>query len=176
MYQAVIFDCFGVIYTDAYGSFYKKHRDLFKDHPTIFNELNDKIDLGKITQPELFSQLGKAIGIEPKLIQSEIDQYLEINKPLVELISTLRGKYKIGLISNAGEDEIEVVYRDHVDSLLDAIIISSTHGITKPDPDIFRICLRELGVKALECIFVDDYRRFGTIPQFLVDLIGNEPF
>ncbi len=41
-------------------------------------------------------------------------------------------------------------------SLFDVVIESSVEGVRKPDPEIYRIALSRMAVKADECVFLDD--------------------
>jgi HAD superfamily hydrolase (TIGR01509 family) len=43
-------------------------------------------------------------------------------------------------------------------SLFDAIVISGEVGLHKPGPEIFELTLREIGLPAAECVFIDDLR------------------
>jgi epoxide hydrolase-like predicted phosphatase len=40
--------------------------------------------------------------------------------------------------------------------MFDAVVLSCDHGVRKPDPAIYKIALREIGLPAAECVFVDD--------------------
>ena len=42
------------------------------------------------------------------------------------------------------------------DEIFDVEVLSGKHGVQKPDKRIYQILLRELGVKAKNCVFVDD--------------------
>lgn len=44
-----------------------------------------------------------------------------------------------------------------VDELFELVIDSSAVGLRKPDPRIFELVLRELGIPAPACVFLDDY-------------------
>jgi epoxide hydrolase-like predicted phosphatase len=41
-------------------------------------------------------------------------------------------------------------------AMFDAVVLSCDHGVRKPDPAIYKIALREIGLPAAECVFVDD--------------------
>src|SRR3989344_4475210 len=112
MIKAVIFDCFGVLYPDASGHFFQKHKDLFRNGSTYLDKLNLQIDLGQITRAEFFSKLEEETGISADLIKEEIDLELMVDQQLVQLIKKLKESYKIGILSNAGEEEIAIIYRD----------------------------------------------------------------
>jgi putative hydrolase of the HAD superfamily len=46
--------------------------------------------------------------------------------------------------------------RSRWDAMFDVVVLSCDHGVRKPDPAIYEIVLRELGLPASECVFVDD--------------------
>ncbi len=155
--KTLIFDCFGVLYPEASGDFYKRHKDLFNGEEEFINKLNLQIDLGQIKKSEFFTVLEKKTGIPSVQIQSEIDEELMApNAQLVAFIQKLKEKYKIGLLSNAGQEEIAIIYRDKIDYLFDSITVSYEAGAVKPSPEIFQICLKRLNAEPAECIFIDD--------------------
>ena len=183
MIKAIVFDCFGVLYPQATGEFFEKHKSLFTNH-ALLDELNIEIDLGQITRRELYTRLLERTDLSVNHVIKEIDEKLIFDPKLIDLIKKLKSKYKIGLLSNAGEEEIEIIYRDKLDSLFDAIIVSYREKLIKPDPEIFRVAARELKMELSECIFTDDsqtnieaaknlgmqtifYPRFGVIPEEL---------
>ncbi|HSX40489.1 MAG TPA: HAD family phosphatase [Candidatus Saccharimonadales bacterium] len=156
MIKAIIFDCFGVLYPQASGHFYERHKELFDNDPATMDRLNDDIDLGKISRAEFFEGLEQKTGMPARKIQEEIDEELVLDRNVTGLIRKLKSSYKIGFLSNAGEEEIELIYRDEIDSLFDAICVSYKTGVLKPEARAFEICAQNLGVKPTECLFVDD--------------------
>lgn len=189
MIKAVIFDCFGVLYPHSSGNFYNKNQELFKDSPGLLDKLNLQIDLGEINRAQFFKELEKATNIPAATIQQEFDD--EQHSPdtaLVELIKKLKQKYRIALLSNAGEEEIGIIYRDGIADLFDVKTVSYKVGFVKPANEIYLSCLKELSVKPEEAIFVDDsavnieaakklgiqtliYPDFGNIPLPLQQLL-----
>ncbi len=185
MIKAIIFDCFGVLYPQASGDFFKRHKNLFKNSPAALDKLNSQIDLGEITRAEFFNGLQKITGMDAHKIQAEFDEQLFVDAKLVKLIQKLKPAYKIALLSNAGKEEIEVIYRDKIEGLFDAITVSYEVKSVKPGPEIFLICTKLLNVKPEECLCVDDsqknieaakklgmktipYPNFGKIPAGLL--------
>ncbi len=156
MIKAIVFDCFGVLYPQATGHFFKRHEELFGTDSTSLDKLNLQIDLGEIPRAEFFTRLEGIIGIPASEIQAEIDQELVFNQQLIDFIKKLKTRYKIGLLSNAGKEEIAIIYRDKIDVLFDAITVSYEASIVKPNPEIYSICAQRLGVELTECVFVDD--------------------
>ncbi|MCL4418764.1 HAD-IA family hydrolase [Patescibacteria group bacterium] len=156
MIKAVIFDCFGVLYPNASRQFFKRHRNLFRDNSALLDKLNLQIDLGQITRAEFFAELEKEIGIPAFKIKAEIDNDLVLDQKLARFIKELKTKYKTAILSNAGQEEITIIYRDKIDTLFDAITVSYETGIVKPSKEIYFICARRLGVKPIECLLIDD--------------------
>jgi epoxide hydrolase-like predicted phosphatase len=46
--------------------------------------------------------------------------------------------------------------REDWDELFDVIVISGEVGLRKPEPEIYELCARQLGVEPSACVFVDD--------------------
>lgn len=86
----------------------------------------------------------------------------------LRFIKSLRdtGKYKIVLLSNTNIIHWEKAVRDFftvdgmaVDDYFDEVFLSFEMHVVKPDAAIYQQMLERLGVKAEECVFVDDSLR-----------------
>jgi putative hydrolase of the HAD superfamily len=64
--------------------------------------------------------------------------------------------FKLAVVSNAGGDVRDLLTRLGLAAQLDAILDSGIVGIEKPDPRIFHLAARDLGVTAADCIHVGD--------------------
>ena len=119
------------------------------------------------------------VGIESELVS---------DKKLLKLISKLKLKYKLGLLSNAGQEEISIIYKDNINKLFDVITVSYQEGISKPSKEMFDVCVDKLGLTFQETLFIDDsktnidatkklglqtyhYQEFKNIPDLLFRLI-----
>ena len=73
------------------------------------------------------------------------------------MLLRLREKgYKTGLISNCTH-EIPVIWPETpLASLIDAAIFSCLVGLRKPDPRIYQLAVRRLGVRPQQCVYVGD--------------------
>lgn len=79
------------------------------------------------------------------------------NPGMLELLHQLRGRYRLGLLSNAApglEEELEEKFR--IAHLFDDIVNSATVRLAKPDPRVFRLAASRLGVPPERCFFTDD--------------------
>ncbi len=75
----------------------------------------------------------------------------------VHVLKELRERgFKTGLISNCSPVTEEVWDETPFPSLFDVTIFSTSAGIRKPDPQIFRMALDGLGVEGEDCIYVGD--------------------
>ena len=77
----------------------------------------------------------------------------------IPLLETLRIRgYQLGLISNAGDDlDVQVlVDKAGLRPLFDLIVTSAALGIRKPNPEIFRGVLRQIGAAPSEAAMVGD--------------------
>lgn len=75
----------------------------------------------------------------------------------MDLISRLRGRTKLGLLSNAGPDLRQML--GPAAGLFDDIVISAEVGMRKPQPEIFELVLGRLGVQSNQALFIDDLQR-----------------
>jgi putative hydrolase of the HAD superfamily len=80
-----------------------------------------------------------------------------LDDAVISLIDRLRGRYRVGMISNATltlEDEL----RDHhkIHDLFEIIVNSSRVGFAKPDARIFHHAAESLGLPPSACVHVDD--------------------
>ncbi len=67
----------------------------------------------------------------------------------------------VGLVSNGDDEEVFYHLGDLVE-LFDSVITSEKVGLYKPDPEIFRIALEELGAKACESLHIGDNLRIDV--------------
>jgi epoxide hydrolase-like predicted phosphatase len=81
---------------------------------------------------------------------------MELEAPMLTAVEVARrAGLKTGLLSNSWGAGLYP--RDVLDGLFDAVVISGEVGMRKPDPEIFALVTRELGVAASGCVFVDDH-------------------
>jgi epoxide hydrolase-like predicted phosphatase len=116
--------------------------------------------MGEITSADHWALVLKRLkrpAAELSVIRDEFFAGDIVDRTLVEYIRSLRGKYKIGLISNAWSDLRDFIVREKFDDAFDKMIISAEVGAMKPEPKIFQIALEHFGVKPKEAVFVDDF-------------------
>jgi HAD superfamily hydrolase (TIGR01509 family) len=79
------------------------------------------------------------------------------NDALLSYIRTrLKPKYKLGVLSNSGDDYLSQLLAPADAEIFDDIVLSFRHGVVKPESRSFELAAERLGVKPAECLFVDD--------------------
>jgi epoxide hydrolase-like predicted phosphatase len=63
--------------------------------------------------------------------------------------------FRTGLLSNSWG--LDLYPRHLFEDLFDVVVISGEVGMRKPDPAIFRLTTKKLGVAPEACVFVDDH-------------------
>jgi putative hydrolase of the HAD superfamily len=75
----------------------------------------------------------------------------------VALLPRVRARAKLGIVSNNLLEEQQQKLRDcGLTPHVDALVVSETAGVSKPDPRIFRIALAELDVRVEDAVMVGD--------------------
>jgi putative hydrolase of the HAD superfamily len=78
-------------------------------------------------------------------------------EPNLELARRLRPRYQVSVLSNADVSLRSRLERDGLDRLFDDVVVSAEVGMAKPEPAIFRLAAKRLGLAPGECVFVDDW-------------------
>jgi epoxide hydrolase-like predicted phosphatase len=168
--QAVIFDLGGVIVrTDFPEVRGQLETELGLEPGTLERNIWGGTDwelaeLGAISYDEYWRRVGATLGFStPEEVYAFREEYFSgdrVNQELLDLIRELKGRYKIGLLSNA-PDRLDHWLENHwqIRDLFDAIVYSAQVGIAKPDERIFHLILEQLNVLPSEAIFIDDFAR-----------------
>lgn len=161
MIKAIIFDCFGVLVGKGIWSIYDlAGGDSERDAEHLDNVLH-LANTGQIDSREFHEAITSKLDIsvdEWKLLAAKEEKP---NTVLLEFIrDKLKPKYKIGFLSNVNHDVIDRKLPKEWHTLFDTMIISAEVGMVKPDPAIFKLTARKLGVEPSECIFTDDIEKY----------------
>lgn len=160
MIKAIIFDFFGVIVTEGTGSFARTYYPSDQEKIALTQKLQDEVNLGLISYKDYAEGLARLAGVEVEVAQ----KYLEGHRPNLPLLDYIRhqskAKYKIGMISNAGDDWVDEILAKEDAALFDDIVLSYKSGYIKPQPEIYELSLKNLGVDPAEAVFIDDIDRY----------------
>lgn len=124
--------------------------------------------IGVINDPhEIVRKLAHAIDptIREEVIEVVVASRIErfaaalanVPQENVQVLRTLKASSKsIGLISNADASEVAAWDRSPIARWFDSVVFSCWAGCVKPEPQIYRIGMAELGVTPEQCVFVGD--------------------
>jgi putative hydrolase of the HAD superfamily len=114
---------------------------------------------GRLTSEEFLRHFSALAGITISR-EEFITSYTTIFTPIegtFEAIRRLKGRYRLGLLSNTNEWHFEHSIRTvDVFPLFDAVTLSYEIGAMKPAPVIYSDMLGKLNVPADECVYFDD--------------------
>lgn len=158
MVKAIVFDCFGVLVTEAWLPFKKKY---FAGDAVLFEKASDaakKANLGLISHNDFIKEAAKLAGISP----DEAWAYISRNVPdeeLFEYIQELKKDYKIGFLSNIAGDYLNRMFTPEQIEVFDTIELSYESGFIKPEPRAYINIAKKMGVDVSEAVMVDDQPR-----------------
>lgn len=154
MIKAIIFDCFGVLRPDVLHAAYQKFGgDLAADADFIADTLYAS-HTGRISSSASIFAKQLGIPVQDWLQAITVDGN---DQQLLDYISELRNKYKIGVLSNVGKDGLLHYFTQaELDEHFDIVVVSGEIGYAKPEAEAFEITAERLGVRADECVFTDD--------------------
>lgn len=172
MIRAVIFDMYETLITHYNSPLYFGTQmaedagipeDIFQ---SLWRPTEHERTIGKLTFEETLELIlrendcyseARLKKIVEKRIATKEECFKHLHTEIIPMLSTLRRKgYFIGLISNCFSEEAEVIRKSELFSYFDAIYLSYEQGVQKPDEEIFQRCIKDLSVKAEECIYVGD--------------------
>lgn len=80
------------------------------------------------------------------------------------VLKVLASEYKLGVVSNFYGNLNSVLAEFGIDKYFSSVTESAVVGVRKPDPEIFRIAARGLGLEPAECIVIGDSADKDIIP------------
>jgi epoxide hydrolase-like predicted phosphatase len=166
-FEAALFDFGGVLTTsvwDSFAAFCRAEgldpdavRTLFRTDPEATADLR-KLEVGAMTEEEFDSVFGRRLGLRDP--EGLIDSMFAGMSPVEEMVSAVRSlreaELRTGLVSNSWST-------DHYDrrllaEIFDDTVISAEVHLHKPQPEIYLLASRRIGVEPGRCLFVDDLR------------------
>lgn len=130
----------------------------------ILNSSNSQVfwDImrGKIKEHDYWQQAAIQWNIPVEsvnLLQKSFNSPENLNQEMVQYFASLKGCYKLGILSNAGDSTRKTMITEyHFDHIVDEIVISAEEGYAKPDREIYAIAVKRLKSAPEACLFVDD--------------------
>jgi putative hydrolase of the HAD superfamily len=169
--RAVLFDADGILY-------YRKEKE--QEYQRIYKEFGLKVDefpeaekecyrrmasIGLITFAQYKAEILKLLGVSDPCQIARGIQIAEEESDNVQFFSGIRKtltKLKdqqlyLGIVTDTSHplhEKIEKLERGGFGDLWDSIIASREVGVQKPQPEIYQLALRQLGITADQAVFV----------------------
>ena len=105
-----------------------------------------------------FGESDRVVVEATRAFAEEFMRYVSLDTDALDVLQKLRGKYKLGLISNFAIPECcwKLLEKFDMRKFFNVVLISGEINRRKPCPEIFEIALKALGVKASRAVFVGD--------------------
>lgn len=161
MLKAIIFDCFGVLASDGWLPYKARH---FGQDPELMEQatsLNKQVDAGLIGYDDFIQGVAALANLPLHIAREQIENNIP-DEALFNYIAELKHTYKIGLLSNAGDNWLNDIFEPEQVALFDAIALSYDMHCIKPDPQAYETIASRLGLLPEECVFIDDQPRYVT--------------
>jgi len=131
--------------------------NLFFDSP-----LTAAFEEGRISPRDFFSEVKEKLNLKLDydrfvLIWNEIFFLSEKNRAVYDLAKSLKGRYKLFVLSNINFLHLEYIKKEFsIFDAFDNVMTSCELGFKKPDPAIYKKALEILGVEAESTFYTDD--------------------
>ena len=135
-----------------------------------WDTMREDRDRGKLTVAQSFERTLRALGAEsgPDLLADLSRRDAEFSRSYVRLcddtvpfLAWLRSRgVRIALVSNCADTTRALLDYLGIIPLVDAVVLSCEVGSVKPYPEIYVTALEELGVAAVDAVFIDDQPTF----------------
>ena len=113
----------------------------------VLKELNMKMDFGKF-----------------KKVWNEI---FTLNKDVEKIVKSLKGKYKLILLSNTNDMQYEYIKENYrIVDIFDERVLSYKVGTRKPNPMIYIKTLLKAKTLPFNCAYFDDIPKFINMAKF----------
>ncbi len=167
--RAVVFDVGGVLLrTDDHGPRRRLAESMglteAQLHDAVFESpLARSATLGTVREEALWADVARRFNLDVTQMAAFQAGFWGgdvFDTDFMAWIGALRPRVSTGLLSNAWSGARDTfINRFACYRYVDSVVISAEEGVAKPDPEIYRICLRRMGVTAEETVFVDDFAR-----------------
>ena len=172
MIRAVIFDMYETLITHYnsplyFGAEMAQDAGIPKEkfYP-LWRGLDHERTIGKLTLEELLERILRENGcyaeelmntLVAKRIAAKEECFKHLHTEIIPMLSKLKESgLLVGLISNCYAEEARVIRESELFPFFDGAYLSCEQGVAKPDVEIFERCMKELGVKPEECLYVGD--------------------
>jgi len=153
MIKAIIFDMVGPLLMkdpnyqrDELTEYVESLASSYKDDVQFMNELKINEKTRQFSKKEIAKHV--------------IKKYIKIDDVWNDLLPKLKNNYKLAVINNGMSLTVPFFIKENkFEEFFPIFINSSEEGIEKPNPEIYILTCKKLGVDPTECIFIDDLEK-----------------
>jgi len=166
MVRAVIFDCFGVLISDALSVIVGNLQATDHEGAEEIRHLVGLSNRGLLDPAESNKKIAKILGIDYRSYRRQIADGEVKDLKLMAYIRTLRPHYKTAMLSNISSAGLHRRFSDtELNEHFDVVVPSGEIGFAKPEPEAYEIVADRLGMRLEECIFIDDREDYCQAAQ-----------
>jgi putative hydrolase of the HAD superfamily len=171
-YRAVIFDLGGVVFPSPFEAFDAYDHGNALEKGTVRALIRGSsetgawahLERGELTMDEFVAALeaearDAGFALDARQLMSLVGSSLGARPEMTRAIVRIRehGLRTAALTNNWAVEHVDSSSNGvHDSGLFDVVVESSVEGLRKPDPRIYELALRRLGVRASEAVFLDD--------------------
>lgn len=172
MIKAVLFDFGGVLSEGGRAGGIQHNIAKLCGRPVEdikIKDLHDRFVRGQMSESEYFDEINRrypcATPVTAASFVSGSDVYTP-SLPVYDLAKQLRQNNIItGILSNMYPMSAAKLRAEGLYQGFDPVIVSSDEQLAKPDPAIFRLALKRLGLPGNQVLFIDDQERFRPVSE-----------
>jgi HAD superfamily hydrolase (TIGR01509 family) len=127
--------------------------------------------VGELQMAEFWQAIGPQLNLDtPAKVDAFRRRYYadeEINQEVVDLIASLAGGYRLGIVSNHPPGLVKWLRQWQILKFFDTVVSSGEVGVVKPNEKIYLIALKRLGIEAADTLFIDDTEEHVLAAQAL---------
>lgn len=165
--RGLILDFGGVVTTDFYAALRGFCRREHLPDDAIVSALRDtaegraalaRAECGQTSQQDLETVLAGLLGVDAEGLFGRVLADLRPRPPVLDLVAQARAAgIATAVLSNSwGAGKVDPYAGYDLTDRFDTVVISDQVGLRKPDPAIYQLATRRLGVTEAGCVFVDD--------------------
>lgn len=129
----------------------------------LYDRYREELDRGVTLPREYWNLIARDAGVEwsPAQLQqlwaADIRSWISVEPGTVQLLAELHaGGTRVALLSNAGFDFSDPFRHSPMAAYFEAMFVSAELGLIKPDPEIYLVTARELGITLEQMVFIDN--------------------
>lgn len=155
----VVFDCFGVLYQDAFKQFLDDHAAAMPQPRRHYYDLAKQNELGYLSDKVFYKVFSQDTGLPAEQIRDYFNDTDCLNTNVVTLLEQIKvsGRYKTAMLTNIERTFLQRFLDNHgIGHLFDVVLASSETAHVKPEREIFEALADRVGTPFGEWFFVDD--------------------